>query len=99
MKAQLSRFWRDLYDSVKGRDGKCKDCGCADDLHAYLVNKEQKKDKSGWITVCTPCRVKRYDEKRPVRIRSENPGKRLLAAKLAEVTKKLKEFQNGARRV
>jgi 5-methylcytosine-specific restriction endonuclease McrA len=46
--------------AVRERDGKCKDCGSTENLHAhhierFLINKEKQYDLDNGITLCSNC--------------------------------------------
>jgi hypothetical protein len=63
---------------VRARDGKCVECGTADDLHAHHIkpkhsHPELKLDPNNGKTLCYRCHKREHEKNRPPRVRSSRP--------------------------
>lgn len=81
--------------AVKARDKKCQECGTDKDLHAHhIIPKAERPDLtldlSNGKALCYRCHKQEHERNRTVRIRSENPHKATIAARLKALDAKVK---------
>ena len=94
-KMQLS----DWSAQVKGRDGKCRNCGTVEDLHAHHIkpkatHPELILDVANGITLCYRCHKREHERNRPVRIRSPRPHRKTLERQIEELEREVASLRH-----
>ena len=89
----LTDWMAHIKKDVLARDGKCKSCGTKEDLHIRCVRSWHRNHVDSWITLCSPCRTRNYEETRKTSIEAKNPQKRILFRRIEELMEEVKQLR------
>ena len=92
----------DWSKAVRARDGKCVKCGKLEDLHAHHIRPKATHPElilvlDNGMTLCYTCHKREHELNRPVRIRSENPRKNTLHARISELLRRIAELSEQSK--
>lgn len=97
---------KEWADSVKGRDGKCLECGSVEDLHAHHVkpkatHPELILDVENGKTLCYRCHKREHERNRPPRMRSvtDRPQRKTLLRQLEKLRNEVDRLRRENQRL